>query len=306
MYARLFKPLCLALVFILSFAACAPEGGLPSGMPTNIVPNAIPSIITTLPIPNDGEIANSASLAQFVSPLADDVEGYRKLTYGGGLRRKVVCDSNTNMVISPLGAVVIRVGGVWKVYTHTTATTVSPATISGGLAASTGYWVYAYDNAGALGFTASVIGPDTGFRYMSGNDAYFLVSYFSTDTLSNVVKYNQNDLEFRFGPGSPTILSSGSSLVVTPLTTTPYVPTQATSLRYAALINATLQGRYADVMDSSGQDPVRIIDNGVIQYDRRDEFRLVPYSAIGYNGVLAYGVSDGATTLSINLLGFRL
>lgn len=328
MYARLIKYLSLALIVCLT--ACGvivqwpgstrsdasaptlvdlgskPKDGLPFGMPTNIVPNAIPSLITTLPIPNDGELANSASLSQFVTPLTDDVEGYRKLTYGGGLRRKVVCDSNTNMVISPLGAVVILVGGVWKVYTHTTASTVDPTVMSGGLAASTAYWVYAYDNAGTLDFTVSATAPDTGYRYMSGNGGYFFVSYFSTDGLSNVVKYNQNDLEFRFGPSGPTVLTGGSAMAVTNIATAPYVPTQATSLRYKALINATVAGRYADILDSSGQDPARIVDNGTIQYERRDEFRLVPYAALGYNGVLAYAVSNAATTLSVDLLGFQL
>lgn len=321
MFARCLGFIIALALIITNFTACEtsrwPSPGdagvvdsarpdLPYRMPTNIVPNAIPSIITTLPIPNDGEIANSASLSQFVTPLADDVEGYRKLTYGGGMRRKVVCDSNTNMVISPLGAVVILVGGVWKVYTHTTASIVDPSVMSGGLAASTAYWVYAYDNAGALDFTVSATAPDAGFRYMSGNGGYFFVSYFSTDGLSNVVKYNQSDLEFRFRPASPNVLTGGNAMVITPLTITPYVPTQATSLRYLALINATVAGRYADVMDSSGQDVARIVDNGTIQYDRRDEFRLVPYAGIGYNGVLSYSVSNAATTLSVDLLGFRL
>lgn len=32
------------------------------------------------------------------------------------------------------------------------------------------------------------------------------------------------------------------------------------------------QGRYADLVDQSGLDPVRLIDNGVIQSDRKEEF----------------------------------
>jgi hypothetical protein len=126
-------------------------------MPTNIVPNAIPSIVTTLPAPNDGEIANSASLTQFVTPLTDDSEAFRLLTYGGGMRRKVTVASNTSMSVYPLGAVVLQTGGVWKAYAHTVTSALNPTTMAGGvLAASTRYWVYAYNNAGALGFTVSV------------------------------------------------------------------------------------------------------------------------------------------------------
>ena len=107
-------------------------------MPTNIVPNAIPSIVTTLPAPNDGEIANSASLTQFVTPLTDDSEAFRLLTYGGGVRRKVTVASNTSMSVYPLGAVVLQTGGVWKVYAHTVTSALDPTAMAGGvLAAST-------------------------------------------------------------------------------------------------------------------------------------------------------------------------
>lgn len=275
-------------------------------MPTNIVPNAIPSIVTTLPAPNDGEIANSASLTQFVTPLVDDTEAYRLLLYGGGFRRKATCVSNTNLTIYPLGAVVIQVAGVWKVYSHTIATTVDPTVISGGLAASTGYWVYAYNNAGALGFTTSATPPDSGYRYKTGDTGYWFVSYFSTDGLGNVATFIQNDLTFRFAPFGPTVLTAGNVVGITPFTVTPYIPAQATGLSYLMQINATVAGRYADIIDSSGSDPVRIVDNGTISYDRREEFRQLSIPGIGYNGVIAYGVSNAATTLDVAVMGFQL
>jgi hypothetical protein len=275
-------------------------------MPTNIVPNAIPSIVTTLPAPKDGEIANSASLTQFVTPLVDDSEAFRLLTYGGGMRRKTAAISDTSLTVYPLGAVVIQVGGIWKAYAHTVATTLNPTTLAGGaLAASTGYWLYAYDNAGALDFAASATAPDSGYRYKSGNTGYWFVGYFSTNGLGNVIVHVQNDLEFRYVSG-PVILTAGSALGITALTITPYVPAQASSFTYLMQINATAAGRFGAVSDSGGGDSVRIVDNGITPYDRIEEFNKIAVPGLGYNGVAAYIVSNAATQLSVAILGFKL
>jgi len=277
-------------------------------MPTNIVPNAIPSIVTTLPAPNDGEIANSASLTQFVTPLTDDSEAFRLLTYGGGMRRKVTVASNTSMSVYPLGAVVLQTGGVWKAYAHTVTSALNPTTMAGGvLAASTRYWVYAYDNAGALGFTVSVTAPDAGLRYMSGNTAYWYVSTFITSGASDILLYTQDDNNYELVPSVDTeVLTAGSAMAVTAITTTAVVPSQAVSFYYRATINTTVAGRYANFGDSGlyilNQD--YLYDNGTGNSTLVSKFMRTAHTS--YNGVFSYAVSDAATAWSVRILSCQL
>jgi hypothetical protein len=269
-------------------------------MASPIVPNAIPSIVTTLPAPNDGDLANSTSLTQFVTPLVDDVEAYRLLTYGGGMRRRVVGQNSTTMTIYPLGAVVLRTGGTWKAYAHTVSTSVNPTNLAGGaLAASTRYWIYAYDNAGALDFTAVTTGPDANFRYMTGNTAYFFVSTFDTDPGGFLVAYSQTDLKFSVSTSQP-ILNAGSSLVTVAIPLGVSFPTQATRIEYRAQINATAASRYADIIEG-GYIKTRLIDGGVVETYAQG---WIDRSAAG--GTLSYQVSDAAVQLTVYPEGFWL
>lgn len=277
-------------------------------MPTNIVPAAIPSIVTTLPAPNDGEIANSASLTQFVTPLVDDTEAFRQLTYGGGMRRKVLVASNTSMTVYPLGAVVLQTAGVWKSYPHTVSSALNPTTLAGGvLGASTRYWVYAYDNAGSLAFTASATAPDAGLRYMTGDTSYWYVSTFITSAGSDVLLYSQDDNNYELVPSADTeVLTAGSALGVTAIDTSPVVPAQAVSFWYRGTINATLAGRYANIGDSGvlilNQD--YLYDNGTGNSTLVSKFMRTAHTS--YNGVFSYAVSNAATAISVRILSFQL
>jgi hypothetical protein len=167
----------------------------PSGMPTNIVPVTPPTITTSLDIPSDGEVANSLSLQLFAEPLNTDVEAFRQLTYGGGLRRRVTCTSNTVMTVQPYGAIVVLSStGEWIVFQAIgSAIPLNPTTLTGGLSASTRYYVYIYESGGIAAYTASTTGPDVGLKYKTGDQKYFFLSSFITDSASNVVLYSQTD-----------------------------------------------------------------------------------------------------------------
>lgn len=218
-------------------------------------------------------------------------------------RRKVICTSS-DIEIFPIGMIHLQVGGTWQAYSHLVNTYLKPKDAP--LSDSTAYWLYACEDKGTLVFRTSTKQPDSGLRYMSGNQGCWFVSRFNTDSLGNVVKYTQTDLSFRFAPTSANILMNGSARTITPIDTKPYIPTEAVRFQYVAYINATEQGRYADLVDQSGLDPVRLIDNGVIQSDRKEEFDLIPSPSLGYTGVFAYAVSDPATQLSVNLVGYDM
>jgi hypothetical protein len=281
-------------------------------MPTNIVPNAIPRIVTTLPAPNDGEIANSASLTQFVTPLVDDVEAYRLLLYGGGMRRRVLGLDSTTMTIYPLGAVLLQTGGTWKAYAHTVSTAVNPTTLAGGaLVASTRYWVYAYDNAGALAFTASTTGPDAGLRYMTGNTAYFLVTTFWTNAAASLVPYSQAGDTYTYtdaplGAGTR-LLNGGLANVDTdvPLVGGP-IPSQASRADLLIAMVAAAGQYRAFVKAGAAASPKQYVaivlqDNygvGVVAQGVVD--------CLASGGVICYSVTAGGPATSIFAMGFTL
>lgn len=157
------------------------------------------------------------------------------LLYGGGIRRRVQCINSTSLTVQPLGAVLATVGGVWKTYAHTTASVLNPTTLSGGLVASTRYWLYATLTTGAITFVINTTAPDAGLRYASGSTDLLYVSTFITNTSPSVLRYTQSDNNFVYFDGTPagggvlnTLFIDTSAAVGT--TTVPYgnlVPTGA-------------------------------------------------------------------------------
>lgn len=218
-------------------------------------------------------------------------------------RRKVI-STGTAIEVFPIGTIYLQVGGVWQAYSHLASSYLK--TKDQPLSDSTSYWLYACEDKGAIAFRVSATRPDTGLRYMSGNQGCWFVSHFNTDAVGNVVKYTQTGLSFRFAPSSVNVLANGSARIITPINIKPYIPSEAVRFQYVAYINATKPGHYADITDQSGLSPVRLVDNGVVQNDRREEFDLVPSPSLGYAGVFAYAVSDSATQLSVDLVGYDM
>lgn len=137
-------------------------------------------------------------------------------------RRKVIC-TGIDLEVFPIGMIHLQVGGTWQAYSHLVNTHLKPKDAP--LSDSTAYWLYACENKGTLVFRTSTRQPDSGLRYMSGNQGCWFVSRFNTDSLGNVVKYTQTDLSFRFAPTSANILMNGSARTITPIDTKPYIPT---------------------------------------------------------------------------------
>lgn len=204
-------------------------------MSTVISPTTPPVISLSLTGPSDGESANAASVNSPFAAIQNDVEALRQLTYGGGVQRRVTCGSNTSLIVQPLGAVVVTEAGIWTVLSHTVSTTLSPVALTGGLTNSTQYWVYAYDDAGSLNFTASVNASDLGLRYQTGNTDYFYVTTFFTDSSGNVIRYTQSDNYFSFNSRYPVgagvkgnhVLDNASTVGPTTTSVSACVPSQA-------------------------------------------------------------------------------
>jgi len=168
-------------------------------MPTAITPSGpFYSATTNFNGPTDGEAANASSVNTPFGVISNSLEAQRLQTRGGGIRRRVLCTGNTSLTVYPLGAVAVTENTAWGVFAHNTASVLSPASLTGGLVADQRYWVYAFNDGGALGFTASTTGPDDGLRYKNGDTDFFYVTTFITDNAGNVCKYRQNDSEYEY------------------------------------------------------------------------------------------------------------
>lgn len=218
--------------------------------------------------------------------------------------RRVVGRNSTTMPVYPIGTVTLQSAGVWKEFNHLTTTVLDPTAMTGGLSPSTRYWLYAIDDAGAIGFEVSTTGPEEGLRYMQGDSSRFYVSMFCTTSLGNLMPYAQTDNEYTLAAAN--VLLNGNAMVTTPIPVTSCVPPQATRLRYLATVNATLAGRYASLTDSGGLESVRLVDNGTISWSMYGDFGLTPNPDTGYKGAFSYVVSNATTELTVDLTGFTL
>lgn len=213
-------------------------------MTTPITPATGASFPVSVPLPIDGEAASSLSLRGFVQPFEDGMGAALALLKGGGVNRRCYLTSSTNLIVQPLGAIITTVGGVWTTLAHASPSTLNPSVLSGGLAASTRYWVYASNVANVITWTVSTTAPDVGLRYSSATTDLMYVSSFITNGGSAAIRYSQSDNEFVYFDAPPsgggvtgTLFLDTAAMVGS--TTVPYgylVPTGAVAAKlYAQL-----------------------------------------------------------------------
>lgn len=271
---------------------------------STIIPASPPTIAVTVPAPSDGDTANAASLAQFVQPLENSAEAFRLLTYGGGIRRRVVCVDNNTMTIQPLGAIVVTLGGVWYALVHTTASTVSPTTMAGGsLTNSTRYWVYAYSAAGVLSFVADTTGPDVGLRYKNADTDKQYVTTFYVDSVGTVIPYEQNDNAYFYQDidnNGNRVLSLGNATVQTTVALGNETPSQASSVLLYAFSDSSGAARRGYVYVTGGFNGFSVSDDGATIPQQQG---IIPLTS---GKSFSYKVSNAGMHLSVYVVGFWL
>ena len=300
----------ILLSLIVLFVSCvSPSGDM--GSPQS--PSATPTFPATITPPINGDNLSATDLNVNVeTPLQNGVEAARMLTYGGGPRRRVVCTSNSVMVIQPLGAVVATVAGVNTVVPWTTgAATIDPDTLAGGLAANTRYWVYATAvlSAGAGSppvFVVSTNAPDAALKYSSASSDQMYVSTFYTDGAASIYKYTQNDNEYTYlGAaviGGPYLLAGGSATVSAPITIVGgAIPTIASAAELGGVINTSSAGRTATCQGPLTDYWFLFTDNGVAA---QPAFAKVAIFA--GMGTASYVVSNAGVAFSVAVVGFTL
>lgn len=242
----------LSFAFVASLLSCGPvEHETISGMSQIVTPPAVPNFPPSLNIPTNGDGLDAAVFKLGVEdPLQAGVEAARLAVLGGGIRRRVVCASNSSLTVYPIGTVVATVGGTTWAVPHSVATVLDPSALVS-LANNTRYWVYAQLSAAnppVLNFIISTDAPTTpGLAYRTGDASSLYVSTFATDSSSNIIKYDQDDSHFTFnnryaaggGVKGNHVVDNDSSLGPTTVSVASCVPTMAMSFRVQVQLSGT-------------------------------------------------------------------
>jgi hypothetical protein len=171
--------------------------------------------------------------------------------------------------------------------------------MTGGLMASTRYWLYAIDDAGAIAFEVSTTGPEEGLLFKMGDASRWFVSTFSTDPGANLIAFEHVDNEWTLSTNQP-ILNAGSSTTVTPIVLGTAYPPQASRVYYSAYINSSLLGNYADIIEG-GYVRTRLKDDSINGTYAQGFANVSPSG-----GTLSYRVSSSEVRLTVEPLGFRM
>lgn len=163
------------LVPLLAF--CAVDGGKPPDdlgtlgrMTTTLTPASPPVAPDNVLGPADGELANAASVNAPLQTLLDGIEFARLAALGRKVQPDYACLDGVNIVVEPLGQIVLTNGaGKWTILEHLTPTTFNAAAKLGSpLVLNTRYYFYVYINGGSADFSVTTDPPDTTLRYRSG------------------------------------------------------------------------------------------------------------------------------------------
>lgn len=267
-------------------------------MPAVITPSADPLFPASLTCPRNGENLD-ASQEQFLDQqLLDGVAAARlRLSKLNGQRTG--CYNSTDIIIEPVGALTVKLGGQWVTYTHMTTTTLTTS----GLAGNTRYWIYAYSLAGALAFTYSTDAPDASLTFKTGDQQYTYVGTFYTWAGGAVMRYTQNGDSFLYNDASTQnnrVVVGGNAVGGTTTSLNVSCPTQARSVLVLGSLPTSGAGRSAFIRSTTDIRGITLLDDGINTAIGQVEFSL--------NGLFSFdwGTSNAGCALDVFVYGFTL
>ena len=276
----------------------AREAAYLDSMSTVITPASPTQIVQTFNAPADGDIANAASVNVAFQSLENSVEALRFLTYGGGFHARVIGVNDNTMVIQPLGAVVVKVAGIWTAVPHTVATTIDPEALAGGaFAVATRYYVYANVVAGSIVWSVSTTAPDVGLRYKAGDEQYqFITTFVTAPAVAALFPYSQSGTSYVYGSSGLTQLNAGNAVGSTNIPLNYAIPSNARTAKLFARSNGTNAGHAANVtVPTFGGTIFTLIDDGT-----RAQFEI----SLSQGASFDYSVSNAAMTFTVDAFGF--
>lgn len=285
-------------VYYLGEDVSSEYGAYLDSMSTAITPASPTQIVQTFNAPADGDIANAASVNVAFQSLENSVEALRFLTYGGGFHARVIGVNNQTMVIQPLGAVVVKVAGIWTAVPHTVATTIDPEALAGGaFAVATRYYVYANVVAGSIVWSVSTTAPDVGLRYKAGDEQYqFITTFVTAPAVAALFPYSQSGTSYVYGSSGLTQLNAGNAVGSTNIPLNYAIPSNARTAKLFARSNGTNAGHAANVtVPTFGGIIFTLIDDGT-----RAQFEI----SLSQGASFDYSVSNATMTFTVDAFGF--
>lgn len=313
-------PFVLSALSALLLLACtdqfASTNDAGDPMSIAVTPSSPPTFASTITAPTAGDGVQSVQLrVEADQKLINSVEAARLGLYGGGIRRRVECSSNTVMNVQPLGSVLVKVAGIWTAKDHSSAINVfDPGGLNLGdtLAADTRYWIYAKISGGAVTFIRSTTAPDSGLRYMSGaggEDSEYVTTFY-TDPDSNVLTYVQEDAEYLYsarrldaeGSGN-FVLQGGIATIQTTKALGASVPSGSKRVRLTCRLTGVSSAGRADIFNSS---PATAAIQPVLQlYAPNGDSVTGECNIAAHTSNFDYKVSVATVSLNVWVAGFR-
>lgn len=223
-------------------------------MPTNVT--EVSQFTTNVPVPNDGENANAASLLQAIQPLAD------RSQYLKNAIPELACLSRRSLYAPGDGTV--RNDGLRVVLSGKLYTLAAGNLGVTGLASNTFYYVYVYVSGGALVTEYSTTAPDDSLCFKTGDATRRYVGCFVTEGSGAPVpmRYSDGECLYRRSAvlGSPDKLGVLGTPTGTPwntLSTWTDIPCSALVPPHAR--RARLRGR---ISNSSGVTTLEVRTKG--------------------------------------------
>ena len=212
----------------------------------------------------------------------------------------------TTIRVESMGWIGLTTGGgaTWELIEHAAFTDLDIVALAGALGLATRYYIYAYDNAGAVAFAINTTAPTSEGLYKTGAGGtdYFYIGTFSTDHILGLPNEYYADNGEYFYTRSPDqfVLSGGVAIVQTVVdmesATSRLVPTYATRVLLEIITQATVPIGTVELYPNGGTYSTAMIqcDNVVCT----SQFLQVPV-----DGKIDYKVN--AVTTSVNSLSVK-
>lgn len=212
----------------------------------------------------------------------------------------------TTIRVESMGWIGLTTGGgaTWELIEHAAFTDLNIVALAGALGLATRYYIYAYDNAGAVAFAINTTAPTSEGLYKTGSTDYFYVGTFSTDhILGTPNEYFADNGEYVYTRNpDQTVLIAGVALVQTAVdmesATARLVPSYATRVLLQVRTLATVP-----------LGTVTLYPNGItynvaqlaVDYVSVTTHLLLPSVA----GKIDYMVDAATTSLTLDVKGFH-
>lgn len=152
----------------------------------------------------------------------------------------IVTASSNQLVIQPLGHVVVKTDGAWTSAEHTQPTALSLDDLT--TLPSTRYHVYATIETNTLLFRVFTTPPDGARRFAEGNDHFRHVSTFATASIGGLLSYAQIGRVYQYASPVGIIVDEETTLTKN-ASFAPFVPEGAVSVRVIARATGSGQAR---------------------------------------------------------------